>query len=115
MGLLKRFGCEIAGIARRMGAELHLVVFGHGIQLQARVEGPDFESALAALEFRAGGGTSFVEPIAAALEVEPSIIVVLTDLYGPFGPEPRGVPVVLACPNARAPTPPFGRVVTLEG
>lgn len=112
--LLKRFAAEIAGIARRTGAELHLVVFDDGVQLQTRVEGPDFEAALAALKFKGRGGTSFAEPVEAALEVDPSIIVVLTDLNGPFGPAPRGVPLIWACPDANAPAPPFGRVVVLE-
>lgn len=111
--LLQRFGAEIAGIGRRTGAELHLIVFDDGIRLDRRLEGFDLVSELEGLSFKGRGGTSFVEPVAAALARDPSAIVVLTDLCGPFGPAPARVPVFWACPNVMPPAPPFGRVVPL--
>ncbi|MEL6522339.1 MAG: VWA-like domain-containing protein [Pseudomonadota bacterium] len=110
---MRRFGGEIGGIARRTGAEIHLVVFDDGIQLSRRLDGTKLQDELALLTFRKGGGTSFVEPIAEALTVDPSIIVVLTDLLGPHGSKPGKVPVLWACPNPMPPKPPFGRVIVL--
>jgi predicted metal-dependent peptidase len=113
--LLQRFGAEIASIGRRTRAELHLIIFDHGIQLNHRLKGFDLVSELQKLRFRGGGGTSFVEPIEAALAINPSAIVVLTDLYGPFGDAPGRIPVFWACPQTNPKPPPFGRVVPVFG
>ena len=113
--LVDRFAAEIVRIGKRTGAALHLIVFDHGIQLSCELDSIALEQELKETEFKSGGGTSFIEPVETALENDPSAIVVLTDLYGPFGPAPKGIPVIWACPDESAPRPPFGRVVTMVG
>ncbi|WP_460275524.1 vWA domain-containing protein [Celeribacter sp. ULVN23_4] len=111
-GLLRRFGGEISGISKRTGAELSLIVFDHGIQLDQRLKARELDKELADLNFKRGGGTSFVEPVEAAMAHDPSIIVMLTDLFGPFGVPPTA-PVIWAVPRTGA-TAPFGKIVVLE-
>lgn len=111
--MVRRFTAEVVGIGKRRACELHLVVFDHGIQLSTRLDGFDLRGEIEALSFKGGGGTSFAEPIAEASTKDPSVIVVLTDMLGPFGPDPK-VPVIWATPNLRAPAPPFGRKVILK-
>lgn len=84
-------------------------------QLNHRLRGFDLVSELQKLRFRGGGGTSFVEPIEAALATNPSAIVVLTDLYGPFGDAPGRIPVFWVCPQTNPKPPPFGGVVPVFG
>lgn len=113
--LLQRFGAEVAGIGRRTGAEMHLIVFDHGIQLNQRLKGFDLVAELQRLRFSGRGGTSFAEPIEAAQKIDPSAIVVFTDLFGPFGPPPGHIPVFWACPQINPKPPPFGRLVRVCG
>jgi len=110
---LSIFCGEIASIGKKTGAELHVIVFDTSVRSCTKMDGIDFEAEVKKLEFARGGGTSFVEMMDKAVSVEPSIIVVLTDLYGPFGPEPRGVPVIWASPNDHPPEPPFGRLISI--
>jgi hypothetical protein len=108
------FMAEVTGIARRVGAEVHLIQFDAAVQTQVRLDPHGWPAQLAALPLARGGGTDFGPPLAAALALTPSAIVVLTDLDGPFGPAPRGVPVIWAVPAAAdPPVPRFGRVLSL--
>ena len=67
-----------------------------------------------ALDLPQGGGTDFRPALAAALRLRPSAIVVLTDLDGPLGPDPR-LPVIWAVPDATsAPEAPYGHVLALS-
>ncbi|MEM8837824.1 MAG: VWA-like domain-containing protein [Pseudomonadota bacterium] len=113
--MINRFAGEIAGIGKRTGAEIHLIVFDHGIQLVTKLEGADFSTELKSLRFKSGGGTSFIEPVRLAVDLDPSIIIVLTDLMGPFGDKPQNVSVIWACPTGYRTAAPFGRVVSLVG
>ena len=79
---LARFASEIDGISRRLGSEIVLIIFDHGIQLAQQLHQQDLKSELRSLQFKSGGGTSFLEPIEEAMRHQPSIIVVLTDLLG---------------------------------
>jgi hypothetical protein len=111
---LALFMAEVTGIARRVGAELHLIQFDEAVQTHLRLDPHGWQAQLAALPLARGGGTDFGPAVAAALALDPSAIVVLTDLDGPFGPAPRGVPVIWAVPAAPdPPAPPFGRVLSL--
>jgi predicted metal-dependent peptidase len=111
--LLALFAAQLAGIGRRAGAEVHVLVFDEAVRSRARMRGADWEREIAGVAFARGGGTSFVEVLAEAARLDPAAIVILTDLDGPFGPPPR-VPVIWAVPDAdRAPPPPFGRVLSL--
>lgn len=112
--LLHRFAGEIAGIGRRTGAEIHLLVFDDGVRSECELPANDLARALKETDFARGGGTSFVEVVDRAAALDPSILVILTDLYGPFGPAPRP-PVIWCVPEENAARPaPFGRIILIE-
>ncbi|NEX45752.1 vWA domain-containing protein [Pseudotabrizicola algicola] len=110
--LLHRFLSETSGIARRVMAEIHLIAFDDGVRWQQRLDPARWQSQLAGLDWPRGGGTDFAPPLAAAQALHASVAVVLTDLEGPFGPAPRGLPVIWGL-TAAAPPPPFGHCLQL--
>jgi predicted metal-dependent peptidase len=110
---LGMFVGEVAGIARRMAAELWVIAFDEAARPAVRLDPAAWRGQLAALDLPRGGGTSFAPAIAAACALRPSVIVMLTDLEGETGPAPRGVPVIWAVPDRVAVTPAFGRVLSL--
>ena len=111
---LRLFMAEVAGIARRTSAEIHLLVFDTVVQGALKLDPSRWQAQLAGLALARGGGTDFGPVIAAAGRLGPSILVVLTDLDGPLGPAPRGFPVVWAVPDAPLPpAPAFGRLLSL--
>lgn len=111
MGL---FMAEIAGLCRRMGAEAHLLTFDTAVHHHLRLDPAGWRAQLQALDLPQGGGTDFRPALAAALRLRPSAIVVLTDLDGPLGPDPR-LPVIWAVPDATsAPEAPYGHVLALS-
>ncbi len=111
--LLRKFTGEIASIGKKTGSEIHVLVFDTEVLSHTKVEGIDLDAEVKKIKFARGGGTSFVDVMARAVEIEPSIIVMLTDLYGPFGAAPKGIPVVWASPEDTPPKPPFGRLISL--
>ncbi len=112
--LLALFAAQVAGIGRRTGAEVHVLVFDETVRSQVRLQGGNWEREIAGVAFAREGGTSFVDVIAAAARLAPAAIVILTDLDGPFGPPSGRIPVIWAAPDDRArPAPPFGRVLSL--
>lgn len=112
--LLARFGAEVAGIARRSGAEMHLLTFDTELRAHRVLEGWAQEAEIARLPLARGGGTDFRPVLAEAAARHPSAIVVLTDLEGPAGAPPGAVPVIWAVPGAPVPPKaPFGRVISL--
>ena len=114
--VLKIFAAEIASIGKKTGAEIHLVVFDDGILSNTKLKGVDYENEMKKTKFGRGGGTNFIPLMELAAEIDPSIIVVLTDLYGPFGSGPanKKLPVVWATPESNHPDAPYGRVITLD-
>jgi hypothetical protein len=108
------FMAEVAGIARRSMAEIHLIPFDEGAHPAVKLDPSSWRAQLAGLALPRGGGTSFAPAIARAVALAPVILIVLTDLDGDCGPAPRGLPVVWAVPAAlSAAAPPFGRVLSL--
>ena len=110
--VLSLFAAEVAGIARRSGAETHLLCFDEPVYEHAVLQPGQCESALTSVDFRREGGTSFEAVMEEARRIDPSIAVILTDLDGPFGPRPP-FDVVWATPTPVWPTPPFGKVLSL--
>ena len=110
--LLRRFMAEVAGVARRVAAEVTLIAFDERVHWQVRLDPAAWSAQIAALDWPRGGGTDFAPALAAAQRLRASVAVVLTDLDGPFGPVPRGLPVIWAVPDD-APAPPFGQVLSL--
>lgn len=112
-GLRAMFAAQVAGVGKRTGAEVHVLVFDEVVQSHRKMQGLNWEREIADLPLAQGGGTSFVDVVERARALDPSAIVVLTDLDGPFGEAPGRVPVIWATPKANAPEPPFGRVLSL--
>lgn len=111
---LRLFTAQIDAIARRTGAEVHLLAFDEAVQARAVLRPGQGDSALDNLAITRGGGTSFVDIVTVSAGLDPSILVVLTDLDGKFGPDPRRFPVLWAVPeDPPDPPPPFGRVLSL--
>ena len=110
---LAMFVGEVAGIVRRMAAEFWVIAFDEAPRVPVRLDAARWRGQLAALGLPRGGGTSFAGVIAAAARLQPSVIVVLTDLEGEVGAAPRGVPVIWAVPDATVPQPAYGRVLSL--
>ncbi|WP_096785825.1 VWA-like domain-containing protein [Rhodobacter sp. CZR27] len=109
---LSLFAAQVAGIGRRTGAEVHVLAFDTVVTGHTRMQGIAWESEIQRVTFARGGGTDFGPVIAKAMELDPSVIVMLTDLDGPCGPRPK-VPVIWAIPQETAPPPPFGKVISL--
>lgn len=110
--VLSLFAAEVAGIARRSGAETHLLCFDETVYQHAVLTPGQCENALTSAEFRRQGGTSFHHVMDEAWKIDPSIVVILTDLDGPFGPSPP-FDVVWATPLTSWSAPPFGKVLSL--
>lgn len=111
--MLALFAAELAGLARRTGAETHLLVFDETVHDARLLPPAAVEAALRARALRRGGGTSFEAVLAGAEALRPAIAVILTDLGGVF-PSPPAMPVLWAVPHAPPTTPPFGRVLVMD-
>lgn len=107
---LRLFGAEARSIARRTGAEAHLLAFDETVFTAQRLD-PDGWRALADLPLRTGGGTDYRDLFARAAALRPSIAVILTDLDAPLPPAP-GFPLLWAVPRP-VDAPPFGRVLVM--
>ncbi|MBN2907813.1 MAG: hypothetical protein JXJ18_13970 [Rhodobacteraceae bacterium] len=114
--LLAMFAAQLAGIAKRTGAETHVLVFDQAVRSRHVMGGGVWEKRITDVLFSRDGGTSFIQVMEEALALSPSAIVILTDLQGPFGPPPpKGLPVVWAVPGDPPPGgAPFGRVLSLN-
>lgn len=108
---LALFAAEAVSAVRRTGAEAHLLGFDTEVHHRARL---DHRAALTGLALRQGGGTDFAGVLAEAQALDPSLIVVLTDLLGPLPAAPRA-PVVWAVPAEPPKRPAFGQVIALRG
>lgn len=106
---LRLFGAEALAIARKSGAEVHLLAFDEAVHLNVLLE---TAAQLEALTFRRDGGTSFIDMMETAATLAPSILVILTDLDAAFG-DPPDFPVIWAATGA-APPPPFGTLLRVD-
>lgn len=107
---LRLFTAEAEGIARRSGAEVHLLAFDEAVFRAARLD-PAGWTGLRDAQFRTGGGTDFGDVFEKASKLAPSLAVILTDLDAPLPPAPT-FPVLWAVPRAVDP-PGFGRVLVI--
>ena len=107
---LRLFAAEAEGIARRTGAEVHLMAFDEAVFLEKRLD-PGGWQGLRDLPLRSGGGTDYGDLFDKAGRLAPSLLVVLTDLDAAL-PQAPGFPVLWAVPRAGDP-PPFGRVLVI--
>ncbi len=108
---LALFWAEVTGIARRMRAELALMIFDDAVRYRQRLD--PAQSRFDLPELPRGGGTAFEPVIAEAQQMEAAALVMLTDLEGAAGAAPRGLPVIWVVPEPGSLVPPFGRLVDM--
>ncbi len=106
------FWAEVTGIARRMRAQLHLMIFDDGIRHRDTIDPSATHVPLPPLP--RGGGTAFIPVIAEAQAMGAAALVIFTDLEGDPGPAPKGLPVIWVLAQAAAVEPPFGRLIDLS-
>ena len=107
---LRLFTAEAEGIARRSGAEVHLLAFDEAVFRQARLD-PAGWQGLRDARLRSGGGTDYGDLFDKAAKLSPSLAVILTDLDAPL-PSAPAFPVLWAVPRAVEP-PAFGQVLVV--
>ncbi len=103
---------ECAGIARRTGAETHVLGFDEAVHTRATLGPGLWENAMRGLTLNRGGGTSYVDVLDEAARLDPAMIVILTDLDGPIGARPP-MPVLWVTPDTPGTVPPFGKILNL--
>lgn len=111
--MLRLLMAEAGGIARRMQAALHLLVFDEALRIDRALDPTNATRVLLTLELPRGGGTDFAPVLARAADLVPSVLVILSDMDGPVGAERPRFPVIWAAPQPDPPAPPFGRVLSL--
>jgi len=104
------FAAEAISIVRRSGAEAHLLGFDTEVHTRGRF---DRAEAIGALAMRRGGGTDMGPVLAEAQALDPSLIVILTDLDAPLYEAPVA-PVLWAVHGTPAAQPPFGDVLVID-
>jgi predicted metal-dependent peptidase len=110
---LRLFAAQVAGIARRTGAETHVLVFDECVRERRVMRAGSWERAMTGMAFSRDGGTDFAAVLAEADRLEPAVIVMLTDLDAPLPDRPRA-PVIWAVPEKPREPPAWGRVLSLE-
>lgn len=108
------FAGELVGIASKTGAEVHVMWFDEAVYEERVVSAVEMRKTLTERRFTRDGGTSFVDVLERARQQHPSVVVILSDMAGPMGPNPNA-PVIWATPRAEHPTPAFGQVVEILG
>lgn len=109
---LALFWAEVSGVARRMRAELHLMVFDDCVRHRAQVD--PTQSRFEVPDMPRGGGTAFIPVVSEARAIGASALVIFTDLEGDPGPPPRGMSVIWALPDAGAVRAPYGQLIDLS-
>lgn len=107
---LSLFGAEAVSLSRRSGAETQLLGFDTEVHTRIRLESRD---ALQKIAFRRDGGTEFAEFLREAAALDPSVVVILTDLEAPLGEAPD-FPVIWAVPKPPPQTARFGTVLVMD-
>ncbi|NRB00232.1 MAG: VWA domain-containing protein [Rhodobacteraceae bacterium] len=110
---LEFFAAEVVGLNRRLPCELHLLIFDDHVTGRLTPVRTDLRSELRTLAFHEGGGTDFAPVLEEAAALNPSAVVVLTDLEGPFG-RAINCPVIWLTQSAPCASPPFGQVIVAD-
>ena len=107
---LRLFWSEAGGIARRSGAEVHLLAFDEAVHASRQFDPATWRDQMRD-QVRTGGGTDFTDLFAQGGRLQPSVLVVLTDLDAPV-PAAPGFPVIWAVPRP-VERPPFGKLLVI--
>lgn len=108
--VLELFMAEALSIQRRSGAEAHLLGFDTELHSRTRL---DSAASLGRIAMRTGGGTDFAPVLAAAAALDPSMIIVLTDLDAPLPAETYSG-VLWAVPTPPKAMPRFGEILVMQ-
>ena len=106
---LTLFASEIMGIVRRSGAEVHILGFDTEVHTRGRLEHAEL---VRTIQMRRGGGTSFDKILSEATALDPSLIIMFTDLDAPLERSPQ-VPVIWAVAEKPAISPSYGEILVL--
>jgi predicted metal-dependent peptidase len=109
---LRLFAAQVAGIARRTGAETHVLIFDETVRERRVMKAGTWDRAVTGLSFSRDGGTDFAPVMAEADRLDPAVIVMLTDLDAALPARPRA-PVIWAVPEDPRVVPEWGRVLSL--
>lgn len=109
---LSMLAAEVTGVARRTGAETHVLSFDETVHHRALLSPWSEAGALTNQPMRRDGGTAYIDVVNEAQSLSPSVILLLTDLDGAFGPAPP-TKVIWATPLPTWSAPPFGQVISL--
>jgi hypothetical protein len=109
---LALFWGEVTGVALRLRAELHLLVFDDAVRHRERID-PALGRPRPPPMPR-DGGTDFRPPVAEAEAMGAAALVLLTDLDGEAGPPPRIPTAIWAVPDGASMRPPWGRLLDLS-
>lgn len=107
---LDLFAAEAISMVRRTGAEVHLLGFDTEVHSRSRIVD---HAAMSALAMRSGGGTDFDPVLEEAQSLDPSLIVVLTDL-GATARVPISAPLLWATPSQPSCPPGFGDLLIMD-
>lgn len=109
---LSLFAGEVIGIMKKSGAETHVLYFDEEVYAKRCIDPNTPAEAFRSEHVTRDGGTSFVDVLAQADALSPSVIVMLSDGVGTFGPAPNAR-VIWARPQPVVAHPAFGDVIDL--
>lgn len=107
---LNFFAAEALGIAHRSGAEMHLLAFD--TEVHARLSLTEAQD-LTLDQLRSGGGTDFAPVMTEASQLDPSVLVMLSDVDAHLPPRPA-FPVIWAAPKAPVHRPDYGTLLVMD-
>lgn len=81
---------EAQGAIQAVGASMHILACD-----TESVDGVQHVKSIGEVVLKGGGGTDMVAGIATAIMIDPDVVVVMTDGYTPWPPNPVGVPVII--------------------
>lgn len=104
---LELFASEALALARQSGAATHLLGFDTEVHFRGRL---DHRQSFAEIEMRRDGGTDYDAVFTEAQSLDPSLIVMLTDLDADMTFEPSA-PLIWVASKPRGQTPSVGEVI----
>lgn len=108
--MLSLFAAEALSSARRTGAQAHLLGFDTDVHTRTKLENV---ASVTSLKMRTGGGTDYDEVLSEAQTMDPSYIIMLTDLDASMTVM-QSHPLLWTVPAKPRIMPPFGSVLVMD-
>jgi len=112
---LKLFISNIDKASQTTGCEITLISFDYNVTDTYKIQkGQSLIDLVLAQKFspKGGGGTSFHEPVEAAVALNPDLVLFFTDCEGSFPDQPKNnIPIIWATIGE---TPPWGKTIKIE-